>query len=285
MTGYVTRVLTAEEIDTAVDWAAGEGWNPGFQDAACFAAQDADGFWGGFLDGDMVACISVMNYGDAFSFLGFYIVREDMRGRGFGYALWNAALAHAGDRVVGLDGVPQEQDNYRKSGFDLAWQNVRYGGEVTVLPRLPEAVEIMDVKAADNGINALDRTVFPVARSGFLNAWIGATGHITKAAKQGDDTVAFGTARPCREGWKIGGLTAQSPAAARAVLTALIGDIAATHSNPTVFLDVPETNRDAVSLARAFGLSPVFHTARMYRSAAPKVEVSKLYGVTSFELG
>jgi len=31
-----------------------------------------------------------------------------------------------------------------------------------------------------------------------------------------------------------------------------------------VFLDVVEPNRDAVALARAFGLEPIFETARMY---------------------
>ena len=46
---YEIRPLTRDEIDTAVAWAAGEGWNPGLQDAGCFAAQDPQGFWGGFL--------------------------------------------------------------------------------------------------------------------------------------------------------------------------------------------------------------------------------------------
>ena len=90
--GYDTRVLTAEEIDIAADWAAAEGWNPGHHDATCFQSVDADGFWGGFLDGQMISCISVVNYDADFAFLGFYITQPAYRGQGHGYALWQAAL-------------------------------------------------------------------------------------------------------------------------------------------------------------------------------------------------
>ena len=68
---------------------------------------------------------------DRFAFLGFYIVRPELRGRGFGLRLWQAGLAHAGSRAVGLDGVVAQQDNYRKSGFKLAYRSIRYGGVPT----------------------------------------------------------------------------------------------------------------------------------------------------------
>ena len=74
------------------------------------------------------AIVSCVNYDASFSFLGFYIVRADLRGKGYGLRIWNAAIAHAGPRVIGLDGVVAQQDNYRKSGFQLAYANVRYGG-------------------------------------------------------------------------------------------------------------------------------------------------------------
>jgi hypothetical protein len=52
-----------------------------------------------------------------------------------------------------------------------------------------------------------------------------------------------------------------------------------------IFLDVPEPNAAAVRLAEQLGLSPVFETARMYRGAAPEMDLSRIFGVTSFELG
>ena len=52
-----------------------------------------------------------------------------------------------------------------------------------------------------------------------------------------------------------------------------------------VFLDVPAVNRDAIALAEALGLKPVFETARMYTGAIPPLRIDRVFGVTSFELG
>src|SRR5216110_1695207 len=90
------RTMRPDEISIAVNWAAAEGWNPGLADGACFAAADPEGFFIGELDGAPAATVSCVNYGASFAFLGFYIVREDLRGRGYGLRIWNAAIAHAG---------------------------------------------------------------------------------------------------------------------------------------------------------------------------------------------
>ena len=78
------RAMRPDEIPLAVDWAAAEGWNPGLADATCFASVDPEGFFIGEIDGAPVATVSCVNYGARFSFLGFYIVRADLRGRGYG---------------------------------------------------------------------------------------------------------------------------------------------------------------------------------------------------------
>jgi len=117
---FAIRPMRADEIALSVDWAAAEGWNPGVNDAPCFATVDAEGFLIAELDRKPAAIISCVNYDDSFAFLGFYIVRPDLRGRGFGWRIWQAAIAHAGARTIGLDGVVAQQDSYRKSGFRLA---------------------------------------------------------------------------------------------------------------------------------------------------------------------
>jgi GNAT superfamily N-acetyltransferase len=174
------RTMRPDEISIAVDWAAAEGWNPGLADAACFATVDADGFLIGELDGATAATISCVNYGATFAFLGFYIVRSDLRGRGYGLRMWNAAIAHAGARVVGLDGVVAQQPNYRKSGFTLAYANVRYGGTVAAPhPRSTDVIALTAVPLA--AVEADDATVFPAPRSAFLRAWVGSPGHVGRA--------------------------------------------------------------------------------------------------------
>ncbi len=134
------RVMDRSEIAITGDWAAAEGWNPGLDDAACFATVDPNGFYMGELDGVVASTISVVNYDDRFAFLGFYIVRPDLRGRGYGLRTWRAAIAQAGSRIVGLDGVVTQQENYRKSGFALAHRNIRFGGTPVVPQTSPRGL-------------------------------------------------------------------------------------------------------------------------------------------------
>src|SRR6266581_3265529 len=201
------RTMRPDEISIAVNWAAAEGWNPGLADDACFAAADPQGFLIGELDGAPAATVSCVNYGASFAFLGFYIVREDLRGRGYGLRTWNAAIAHAGPRVIGLDGVVAQQQNYRMSGFELAYANVRYGGAVAA-PDRPQAdvVELSEVPLAT--VEACDAIVFPAPRTAFLRAWINAPGHVGRALLRAGKLVAWGVIRPCRNGFKIGPLVA-----------------------------------------------------------------------------
>ncbi|QOZ32548.1 GNAT family N-acetyltransferase [Bradyrhizobium sp. CCBAU 53421] len=274
------RHMRPDEIALAVDWAAAEGWNPGLTDAPCFAVEDPQGFFIGELDGEPAAVISCVNYGAQFSFLGFYIVRPDLRGRGYGLKIWNAAIAHAHPRVIGLDGVVAQQANYQKSGFALAYANVRYGGTVAA-PAAPNTgvVALADLPMAV--IEADDATVFPAPRPAFLRAWINTPGHIGRALIRDGRLAAWGVIRPCRSGRKIGPLVADDRAGAEAILSALL----ASAGGGDIFLDVPAVNRDAVALAQGLGLAPVFETARMYTGAIPRLRVDRVFGVTTFELG
>jgi ribosomal protein S18 acetylase RimI-like enzyme len=272
------RVMRPEEIAIAVDWAAAEGWNPGLADAECFKIVDPEGFLIGELDGTAAATISCVNYDERFAFLGFYIVRPDLRGRGHGLRMWNAAITHADGRTIGLDGVVAQQDNYHKSGFELAYSNIRYGGRIAPLAAPPAGlVPLTDVPFAM--VEAED--VFPAPRTAFLRAWISTRGHIGCALMRDGKLAAWGVIRPCRGGHKIGPLIADDRAAAEAVLAALI----ATAGAEEVFLDVPSVNRDAIALAQSHGLPRCSRRrgcipARFDRSCS-----SRVFGVTTFELG
>jgi len=274
------RVMDRSELAIAGDWAAAEGWNPGLDDAACFATVDPNGFYMGELGGAAASTISVVNYDDSFAFLGFYIVRPDLRGRGYGLRTWRAAIAHAGSRSIGLDGVVTQQDNYRKSGFALAHRNIRFGGTPAVPPAsLRGLVSLADIPFA--AIEADDATVFPAPRSSFLRAWIDTRRHLGRALVRDGRLAAWGVIRACRKGHKIGPLVADDRQGAEAVLAALI----ACAGGGEVFLDVAEPNRDAIALAQAFGLELVFETARMYTGAIRPVALSRIFGITTFELG
>ena len=276
-----------DDIERAVDWAGREGWNPGTMDAACFATTDPQGFLGGWLGDRMIASISVVNYDAAFAFLGFYIVDPDFRGRGYGYKLWQQALLHAGPRMVGLDGVLAELENYQRSGFGLAYHNIRFGGVApdTIAPLANGDVTITALDHATPQLQRCDRQAFPAARPAFLNAWIGAETHHAVAAHRGEDLAGYAVIRPCQTGFKIGPLFATDRDVAQALLQTLLTKARVVPGKDQIFLDVPEPNKVAMALAQDFGLEPVFETARMYTGVPPDIALNRVFGISSFELG
>ena len=272
------RPMTETDLATAVGWAADEGWNPGLGDAGPFRAEDAQGFLMGWLGDQPAASISVIRYGAGFGFLGFYIVVPEYRGQGHGIALWRAGMARLEGRVVGLDGVVDQQANYAKSGYQLAHRNIRFGGVVAV-----EAPDDSRLQAPGDpdAIIAFDRVFFPAPRDRFLRAWLTQPGHVVRALVDDGTIIGYGVLRPCREGAKIGPLFAASEADADLLFRAL----AAEAPSGPVFLDLPEPNTAALRLAERHGLVASFETARMYRGPAPELPLKRIFGITSFELG
>lgn len=273
--------MTRAELGTALEWAAAEGWNPGLGDADAFHATDPDGFVMGFQDDAPVGCISVVRYPEAFAFLGLYIVRPELRGRGHGMTLWRAGMDRLHGCRVGLDGVVAQQANYRRSGFVLAHRNVRYAGSGRIEPPDdPDLVPLDRVPFA--ALAAYDRPLFPAARETFLTAWLRPP-HSGVAVLRDGALCGYGVVRPCRQGAKIGPLMADDTGTAELLFRALAA-LAALADGP-FHLDVPEPNDDARTLAERHGMTPVFETARMYVGGDPVLPLHRIYGITTFELG
>jgi hypothetical protein len=284
---YTTRQLTLAELQTAIDWAAAEGWNPGLQDAACFFAADPSGFWGGFLDGELIATLGAVKYGQTFGFIGLYLVKPGYRGQQYGIALWRAGMASLQGRTVGLDGVPAQQANYGRSGFVLAHNNIRLAGQAagpTVAAADAGVVPLAGVPAGL--VWAYDRPFFPEDRRQFLRHWISQPGaHALGILRPGglaSGLAGYGVVRPCLSGYKFGPLLADDAVVAQRLYLALVARVPA---GAPVFLDVPALNPAALALAQQQGLQPVFETARMYTGVAPRLPLARLFGITSFELG
>ncbi|MEQ5868824.1 GNAT family N-acetyltransferase [Sagittula sp. NFXS13] len=273
------RVIRPEEMPVVLGWAAAEGWNPGVEDANAFLAADPDGVFVAEEDGAPVAAISVVNHSTDFAFLGLYLCLPEYRGRGIGLALWTYALAHAGSRTVGLDGVPAQQKNYRSSGFEPAGQTVRWQGvppDVPTPPDLPLALP-QDLER----MLALENAASGWAKPKFLSAWFQ---QCQTRATFVDGTSGIVTVRLCQVGVKIGPLVAQnSDQARRLIAQAVVW--AKAHAAAQIVLDVPQSATGMTEICRQIGLEPGFETARMYRGPASPEAPKGFYAVATLELG
>ncbi|MFQ6546505.1 GNAT family N-acetyltransferase [Aestuariibius sp. 2305UL40-4] len=267
------RRMALEDLRRALDWAAEEGWNPGLDDAEAFYAADPGGFFVAEEDGKPVASISVVNHNDDFAFLGLYICRPECRGRGIGFALWEEAMAHAGQRTIGLDGVAEQQANYARSGFVLAGTTRRFSGDLT-------GREVAGIDPADTADipTLIDREAqcSGVRKEDYLSAWFRDTAHRKTFVAS---STGFVTVRRCRDGAKIGPLIAEDENTARDLIAAA----AAAFPGP-FSIDVPDSAPTLAGICETLGLSVTFETARMYRGTPP-VTGDGLFAVTTLELG
>lgn len=280
------RPALITDVATALDWAHEEGWNPGLGDANAFMAGDPGGFVAAEAADGLVGTVSAVRYDDRFAFCGLFLARADRRHLGIGHELVEAALELVGDRVAGLDGVVAQQRNYRSMGFTLEHRSIRYSGVVATSDRdAPGMVPsgVLPIGPAHlEPIIAADRRWFPAPRRAFLEAWLdGRDGRSGFVAHDGADVSGYTVVRRCRTGWKIGPLFARDDAVATRLFLAALGCV----DGEPLAIDVPEPNGSAVRLAKSFGLTPVFETARMYKGPAPTLPLGEIYGITSFELG
>jgi GNAT superfamily N-acetyltransferase len=277
---------SAAELVTMRQWAADEGWDPGRSDMLAFVAADPAGFMVGRVDGSPIACCSGVRYGREYGFLGFYITRPEVRGQGYGIALWQAVMAHLTERTIGLDGVVDQQDNYRKSGFKHAFNHVRYSGTpragfAGTGGRGPAGVELVDARTLPfRQLADYDRRFFPAEREAFLSLWVSLPGHRSVAAVNDDELVGFGVLRRTDSGTRIGPLYSSSEGVAEAVLARLL------EPGEEVALDVPDVSAAAIGLAQRLGLTPTFECARMYAGGPPPaVDQAGIFATTTLELG
>ncbi len=279
------REATREELETAVEWAAAEGWNPGLGDASIFWDTDPGGFVCAERAGEVVGTGSTVAYGREFGFMGFFIVRPDLRGQGIGRDFWiwrrDRLRARLGPgAAIGMDGVFAMQPFYARGGFVFSHRNLRLAGTgqggASVDPALVELESLPFGQVA-----GFDRLHFGFSREIFLRHWIRPEGGLGLGFLEGDRLRGLGVVRPCRTGFKIGPLFAETPEVADALFVALSGHA----GGEPVFLDVPENHPAALELGRRHHLTESFGCARMYHGAAPDLPWNRIYGVTTFELG
>lgn len=278
------RQITRAELDTAIAWAAAEGWNPGLNDADTFWTTDPTGFVGAERDGELIATGSIVSYGGAFGFMGFFIVRPDLRGVGIGrdFWIWRRDTLRARlqpGAAIGMDGVFTMQPFYARGGFAFTHRNLRMAGRGKPSPTDHSLCELSSLPFAT--VAEYDRKHFGFDRTAFLQRWITPVHGLALGAWNGDTLQGMGVVRPCRDGFKIGPLFADSAEIAETLFNAL----SAHAANRPLFLDTPEKNPAALALAAKHGLVEVFGCARMYHGTPPALPWNHIYGVTTFELG
>ncbi len=266
------------EIEIASYLAYKEGWNPGLNEGLVFYNTDENGFFIAEVDDRVVGCISAVRYSDTFGFIGFYIIDKEYRKSPAGALLARAALNYLKGCNIGIDGVLERVENYKNIGFILAYKNIRYEG---IGNNYKFSDKIFHSRIIDfNEILDYDTHLFPANREKFLKGWLNML-NSTSYVYYDNGVCGYGVIRPCKKGYKIGPIFADNFEFADEIYKSL----ASVAIDENIYLDIPESNLKSVELVRKYEMKEVFATARMYSKYKPLIDIDKIFGITSFELG
>lgn len=277
---FQIRRMTEKEVCFAINWARKEGWNPGLNDTECFFAADPSGFFIGLLDDKPIATGSAVAYDDHFGFCGLYIVKSEHRKHGYGIELTHARLNYLGNRIIGIDGVLGNVSKYERIGYVQAHLNQRF--ELKTIPSVilhPHVEPLQTVPFQQ--LLTFDRRYFPAPRKAFLEKWISQPESYALGFVENSLLSGYGVIRKCYEGYKIGPLFANSQFVAKALFESLCSKI----EKGPVYLDAPQPNENCQKLVKEYRMTPGFEVVRMYKNGSPTIDLSGIYGITTFELG
>jgi len=276
--------LDLQCLKMLVNWAKKEGWNPSLYDAAAFWATDPNGFYGYYLNSELIAGGAIVSYNNEFGFMGLFIVKPKYRNQGIGNKLWFQRRDMLLKRLnqgasIGMDGVVAMQPFYEKGGFKIAFKDERYEKIGTAFP-IDANISSITEKDFSN-ILAYDKQCFGFARPQFLQPWLKMLDTQTFKYTQNGILKGFAIIRKVNVGYKICPLFADNSFIAeelyKACLNAVIGE--------PLYFDVPVINSAAMNIIKKYNAKYVFECARMYYGEPPKVAMNKIYGITTFELG
>jgi hypothetical protein len=281
--GFTISSMRDDEVAELDAWAAAEGWNPGIGDLRLARATDPDAFIALRQGETFAGGGTIFSYGGRFGFMGLFIVRAGLRNQGLGAVLWHWRLNRLRQRLapgasIGMDGVYDLVPFYERGGFRPAYRDLRFQGSAAG-EEVPGTVALDGRDFAE--IEQYDRAFVPAPREEFLRRWIEQPGARVVGLRENGALAAYGVARPCRVGFKIGPLFANRADLAHRVLSTLMARI----EGHQIQMDVPEANAAAVELAGRFNLSPAFGCVRLYYGPMPDIPVQTIFAVTSLEFG
>ncbi len=268
-----------------VDWARGEGWDPGLADAGAFWETDPEAYVGFDVDGELGGGACTVAYGRSYGFMGLYILRPELRGRGLGgeFALELVRGMRSrldGDASIAIEGVVAMTPFYERAlGFTADHGTARMQAVSAGGSREPGLIELAAVPLAE--LAAYDAPRFGAPRERFLGNWTAPAGGLALAMPGPDGIRGYGVLRPTGLGYKVGPLFADDRAIAASILSALMEHAAGS----VVSLDVPEVNSPGLELAASHGMAEVFRCIRMHRGPRPAIPWQEVFGVTTLELG
>jgi GNAT superfamily N-acetyltransferase len=274
--------MTSDDVLLGMELKRQAGWNQTEGDWRRLLDLEPDGCFVAELDGTPSATLTTCVFGPV-AWIAMVLVHPQVRGRGLAKALLAHALAYLdrrGVRSIRLDATPMGQPLYTRLGFVEQYALSRHEG---VLPpargeTVPSVEHAQPVHYDE--LVQLDREVTATDRGKLLRRLFAEQPEAIRVVRRKGPVAGYLTDRPGAEATQIGPSVGTVDAGSLLLLDAL-----ERHAGQRVFLDVPERNRPALTLAAGRGLTVQRQLVRMCRGAPLEENTAELWASSGPEKG
>jgi GNAT superfamily N-acetyltransferase len=218
------RPLALADLDTCLALSAGAGWNQLREDWALFLNLHPGGCFVALAGERLAGTVTAIDYDGRFSWIGMMLVHPDLRRRGIGTLLMNAAMtALASCETIKLDATPAGRTLYAQLGFVDEYDLGRLIAPRPTWPAAPgEPAVVTRVHPADlDEMAAFDAPVFGVPRRRVLQAWYERTPDAAFLVRRDGRLAGYALGRPGANFATIGPVIAATEADARSLVRAV----------------------------------------------------------------
>ena len=289
----IRRAISLDDLQWVLKRTTEESWMTGAKDAECyFSAGLTNDFFIGELNGERISCIGMVRHGNSLAFVGFFVVVEQFRGKGYGLKTWKAAFADISEECeVQLVAVLDMQDRYEKIGFQPGWIVTRFKFSATrALESLSSCrtdVRIFSAKKANFEelfTYSVDMMVSSQTCKSVLASWLSYAQESSWVAVNDEGKIVgylimSKTSRFPEEGYRVAPFFASSAVIAQSLLKTAV-EFAIPNKPEFIFLDAtPDLNSDSLNLMEEVGADRVVDYIFMGTKGIPKLAHEKVFGM------
>lgn len=276
------------------------GWtNDEKYDGQIYYSADPDGLYIGELEGEKMAIVIMAMYGNKeFCHVGYFLVKNEHRGKGYGKKIWDYAWSKIPDSCsITLDALEDMVPKYEISGFKTAWKELSYtcsAEEISSLSLPSSCSELIIKFYGETDFDFLveyDASVFGFRRESLLKTfltipcckgWVACDqegkirGHCNLLKVKGKPT------------WSVSPLYADDASIAHALLSRAAQFVLKEDRDASLNVIVPDANNEGMKLIKSVHVKFNFEYVRMFARGIPRgieENVVKVFSVGSIAIG
>jgi len=278
--GVVIRVAKPSDVGSVCALIDRVRWNHSAEVIERFLSYEPDGCFVAEIEGQHVGNVFTVSFGKI-GWIGLLIVDEKFRRQGVGTLLMRRGISYlyrVGVETIELEAVPEIADLYRKLGFVVEFDSLRFT-KVNKINHPSESLAIRPMNKDELGeVSAFDSKYFGADRSRVLRSLLESNPELCFVSRSGRVIDGYVMSYRMKVGYRIGPWVCRpdSPTVARGLILRCMEAIG---DGERLFVGVPAVNEVAARIMKELRFELVTKSLHMYLGR--RIENQYLRGIFS----